>query len=75
MDSFRIFAGMVFAISVFLLVDAWVRDHQKAVTPVATATAPKEIQHHQLQLQHWVKRRPRPSVRQTPSLPKVSASA
>jgi len=41
MDSFRIFAGMVFAISVFLLVDAWVRDHQKAATPVATATAPK----------------------------------
>jgi len=30
MDSFRIFAGMVFAIAVFLLVDAWVRDHQKA---------------------------------------------
>lgn len=38
MDSFRIFAGMVFAISVFLLVDAWVRDHQKApVAPTPSA--------------------------------------
>jgi len=39
MDSFRIFAGMVFAISAFLLVDAWVRDHQKVVAPAAPATA------------------------------------
>jgi YidC/Oxa1 family membrane protein insertase len=39
MDSFRIFAGMVFAISVFLLVDAWVRDHQKVTAPPASATA------------------------------------
>jgi YidC/Oxa1 family membrane protein insertase len=38
MDSFRIFAGMVFAISVFLLVDAWVRDHQKASAPTAPPT-------------------------------------
>ena len=38
MDSFRIFAGMVFAISVFLLVDAWVRDHQKVTTPAAPPT-------------------------------------
>jgi YidC/Oxa1 family membrane protein insertase len=38
MDSFRIFAGMVFAISVFLLVDAWVRDHQKVAAPVVPAT-------------------------------------
>ena len=30
---------MVFAISAFLLVDAWVRDHQKVATPVAPATA------------------------------------
>ena len=37
MDSFRIFAGMVFAISVFLLVDAWVRDHQKTA-PTAVPT-------------------------------------
>jgi YidC/Oxa1 family membrane protein insertase len=41
MDSFRIFAGMVFAISVFLLVDAWVRDHQKVTAPAAPATATK----------------------------------
>jgi YidC/Oxa1 family membrane protein insertase len=41
MDSFRIFAGMVFAISVFLLVDAWVRDHQKAPAP-PPATAAKQ---------------------------------
>ena len=30
---------MVFAISVFLLVDAWVRDHQKATAPAAPSTA------------------------------------
>ncbi|HTO45815.1 MAG TPA: membrane protein insertase YidC [Burkholderiales bacterium] len=29
MDSFRIFAGVVFAVSVFFLVEAWTRDHQK----------------------------------------------
>ncbi len=39
MDSFRIFAGMVFAISVFLLVDAWVRDHQKDAAPAPPAPA------------------------------------
>jgi len=40
-DSFRIFAGIVFAISVFLLVDAWVREHQKSpAAPVAPATSP-----------------------------------
>ena len=39
MDSFRIFAGMVFAISLFLLVDAWVRDHQKSAAPAAPAPA------------------------------------
>jgi YidC/Oxa1 family membrane protein insertase len=33
MDHFRLFAGVVFAISVFLLVDAWVRDHQKLPQP------------------------------------------
>jgi hypothetical protein len=39
MDSFRIFAGMVFAIAVFLLVDAWVKDHQKAAGPPPVATS------------------------------------
>jgi len=39
MDSLRIFAGVVFLISVFLLVNAWVRDHQKAAAPAAPATA------------------------------------
>jgi YidC/Oxa1 family membrane protein insertase len=39
MDSFRIFAGMVFLISVFLLVDAWVRDHPKNAAPAPPATA------------------------------------
>ncbi len=33
---------MVFAISVFLLVDAWVRDHQKVTAPAAPATARQE---------------------------------
>jgi YidC/Oxa1 family membrane protein insertase len=41
MDSFRIFAGMIFAISVFLLVDAWVRDHQK-VPPSPPPSAAKQ---------------------------------
>ena len=40
MDTFRLFAGMVFAISVFLLVDNWVRDHQKpAAAPPAPSTS------------------------------------
>src|SRR5262249_16246007 len=29
MDSLRIFAGIVFAVSIFLLVDSWVREQQK----------------------------------------------
>jgi len=39
MDSFRIFAGVVFAISVFLLVEAWTRDHQKAPPSAPPPTA------------------------------------
>src|SRR5689334_21345289 len=39
MDSFRIFAGMVFAIAVFLLVDAWVKEHNKAPAIPATPSA------------------------------------
>jgi len=38
MDSVRLFAGVVFAISVFLLVDAWVHEHQKAPPSPAPAT-------------------------------------
>jgi len=34
MDTYRLFVGVVFAISVFLLADAWVRDH---ATPPKTA--------------------------------------
>jgi YidC/Oxa1 family membrane protein insertase len=41
MDSFRIFAGMVFAISVFLLVNAWVRDQQKGAAPPAPVASPQ----------------------------------
>jgi YidC/Oxa1 family membrane protein insertase len=36
MDSLRIFAGIVFAISVFFLVDAWIKEHQPPVPPAAT---------------------------------------
>jgi len=36
MDSYRLFVGLVFAVSVFLLVDAWVRDHQQAKPAPAT---------------------------------------
>jgi YidC/Oxa1 family membrane protein insertase len=36
MDSYRLITGMVFAVSVFLLVDAWVR--QRAAPPPAPAT-------------------------------------
>ncbi len=40
MDSYRLFTGTVFAVSVFLLADAWVRDHNEAAKPgVATPTA------------------------------------
>ena len=53
MDSFRIFAGIVFAISVFFLFDAWVKEHplapqrstpsQSAPTaPPATAAGPQQ---------------------------------
>lgn len=42
MDSFRIFAGMVFAISVFLLVEAWVRDHPKVAAPAAPSATPAQ---------------------------------
>ena len=36
MDSLRIFAGIVFAISVFFLVDAWIKEHQPPAPPAAT---------------------------------------
>ena len=36
MDSYRLFVGLVFAVSVFLLVDAWVRDQQQAKPAPAT---------------------------------------
>jgi YidC/Oxa1 family membrane protein insertase len=52
MDSFRVFAGIVFAISVFFLFDAWVKEHQPAPArpaetqpnsvPPATATGNKQ---------------------------------
>jgi len=42
MDSFRVFAGIVFAISVFFLVDAWVKEHQPAPARPA-ATQPNSI--------------------------------
>ncbi len=38
MDSYRLFVGLVFAVSVFLLVDAWVRDRPHAETAPATPT-------------------------------------
>ncbi len=41
MDSYRLFVGLVFAVSVFLLVDAWMRDRQHpepaAPTPAGQA--------------------------------------
>src|ERR1700730_7320811 len=39
MDTFRIFAGMVFASAVFLLVDAWVKDHHKVPASPASTSA------------------------------------
>src|SRR5262245_56660464 len=42
MDSFRIFAGVVFGISVFLLVEAWTREHQKAPPPAPTAATQQQ---------------------------------
>jgi YidC/Oxa1 family membrane protein insertase len=36
MDTYRLFVGVVFAISVFLLADAWVRDH---ATPVKATSS------------------------------------
>ena len=41
MDSFRLFAGIVFAISVFYLVDAWMKEHQPRPAPPPVAR-PKE---------------------------------
>ena len=39
MDTYRLFVGMVFAISVFLLVDAWVKDQASpAKSVVSTGT-------------------------------------
>jgi YidC/Oxa1 family membrane protein insertase len=38
MDSYRLFVGLVFAVSVFLLVDAWVRDKQAKPAPAPPAT-------------------------------------
>ena len=40
MDNLRIFAGIVFAVSVFLLVEAWMRDHRAP----APAPAPAAVQ-------------------------------
>src|SRR5690349_288210 len=40
MDSFRIFAGIVFAISLFFLFEAWIKDHQ----PPAPRSAPPASQ-------------------------------
>ncbi|MEO8626944.1 MAG: membrane protein insertase YidC [Betaproteobacteria bacterium] len=41
MDTFRLLAGMVFAVCVFLLVDNWVKDHAvKPVAPKSSATSP-----------------------------------
>ena len=55
MDSFRIFAGIVFAISVFFLFDAWMKEHQPPpqrstpsqsapTAPPTTATGPQQAQ-------------------------------
>ena len=43
MDSFRIFAGIVFAISVYFLVDAWVKEHQPASPPPSASQQQKSI--------------------------------
>jgi len=42
MDSFRIFAGVVFAVSVFFLVEAWTRDHQKSPPQAPPRTAQQQ---------------------------------
>jgi YidC/Oxa1 family membrane protein insertase len=42
MDSMRLFAGIVFAISVFYLVDAWMREHQPPA-PRPPATQPNTV--------------------------------
>src|SRR5215212_195890 len=42
MDSFRVFAGIVFAISVFFLFDAWMKEHQPPPTPRTTQPAPSQ---------------------------------
>src|SRR4051795_4617423 len=41
MDSFRVFAGIVFAISVFFLFDAWMKEHQPP-PPATTGPAPAQ---------------------------------
>src|SRR6185436_12162476 len=38
MDTYRLFVGVVFAISVFLLADAWVRDHATPPKPPPSPT-------------------------------------
>lgn len=40
MDNLRIFAGIVFAVSVFLLVEAWVREQQPQPGPAPAPTRP-----------------------------------
>jgi YidC/Oxa1 family membrane protein insertase len=42
MDSFRVFAGIVFAISVFFLFDAWMKEHQPPHAPTTTQPAPSQ---------------------------------
>ena len=37
MDSLRLFAAMIFAVSVFLLFDAWVKERNPPVAPQGTA--------------------------------------
>ena len=39
MDTYRLFVGVVFAISVFLLADAWVRDHATVAKTVPSSAA------------------------------------
>ena len=43
MDSFRLFAGIVFAVSVFLLVDGYMRDRQPKTLPSAAQEVPKAV--------------------------------
>jgi YidC/Oxa1 family membrane protein insertase len=43
MDSLRIFAGIVFAISVFFLVDAWIKEHQPPPAAPAATQQQKSI--------------------------------